>query len=139
MENEQEKKRQEYQEEVARIVATGKKLMAEANEIISSLPDTNMESHAIHTKQVNKKEHKSPHADTKASQAAQTPQTRQGKGARLGFWGNVCAMFMGYKAGDMLFGDDGATTDVKDDFNQDATDDFEQDSIDGYIEEEEEY
>lgn len=120
MENEQERKRQEYQKEVARIVATGKRLMAEANEIIGTLPDASKESHAMHTKQGNKK---SP----------------QGKSEHLGFWGSVCALFMGHKLGNTLLGDDETTTDVADDINPNATDDFEQDAIDGYIEEEEEY
>ena len=46
MENKRGKSKQEYQEEIARLVETGKKLMTEAEEIISSHSQTRKASNA---------------------------------------------------------------------------------------------
>ena len=146
--NEQEKKRQNYQKEIERLVEAGKKLMAEANEIIGALPEMQKGSLAINNKK--KKQEEPPKPPNRKSRLPNTPQdspTSQAKGTHLGFWGNLCALFVGYKTGEMLWGGDEPTTDVANDFNsntfddyeRDIIDDFEQGSIDDYIEEEEEY
>ncbi len=145
--NEQEKKRQNYQKEIERLVEAGKKLMAEANEIIGALPETQKGSIAMNNKKNQPKIPKNHPAESPACHAQQDSPTSQGKGTHLGFWGNLCALFVGYKTGEMLWNGDEPTTDVANDFNsntfddyeRDIINDFEQGSIDDYIEEEEEY
>lgn len=87
MENKRGKSKQEYQEEIARLVETGKKLMTEAEEIISSHSQTR----------------KASNAKTSTPQASHAPQ---GNGARFGLFGNLCALLMGHKLASWLFGDD---------------------------------
>lgn len=117
MEDKRGKNQQEYEEEIARLVAAGKRLMAEANEITSAMPDAHKGSHTV--KERDKKKHQDAYGNT------------QERGVHLGFWGNLCAMFMGHKLGSMTFEDDKTAKDVSDDFDHD--------SIDECIEEEEEF
>lgn len=141
MENKRGKSKQEYQEEIARLVETGKKLMTEAEEIISSHSQTR----------------KASIAKTSTPQASHAPQ---GNGARFGLLGNLCALLMGHKLASRLFGDDKPRTDdygstsASDydhatgggygnvpvgDFDHDMGDDYDPIEIDDYIEEEEDY
>lgn len=133
MENKRGKSKQEYQEEIARLVETGKKLMTEAEEIISSHSQTR----------------KASIAKTSTPQASHAPQ---GNGARFGLLGNLCALLMGHKLASRLFGDDKPRTDdygstsasgygnvPVGDFDHDMGDDYDPIEIDDYIEEEEDY
>lgn len=141
MENKRGKSKQEYQEEIARLVETGKKLMTEAEEIISSHSQTR----------------KASIAKTSTPQASHAPQ---GNGARFGLFGNLCALLMGHKLASRLFGDDKPHTDdygstsASDydhatgggygnvpvgDFDHDMGDDYDPIEIDDYIEEEEDH
>lgn len=125
MENKRGKSKQEYQEEIARLVETGKKLMTEAEEIISSHSQTR----------------KASNAKTSTPQASHAPQ---GNGARFGLFGNLCALLMGHKLASRLFGDDKPRTDdyvstSASDYDHDMGDDYDPIEIDDYIEEEEDY
>ncbi len=77
--NEQEKKRQNYQKEIERLVEAGKKLMAEANEIIGALPETQKGSIAMNNKKNQPKIPKNHPAESPACHAQQDSQHRKGK------------------------------------------------------------
>ena len=110
MENKRGKSKQEYQEEIARLVETGKKLMTEAEEIISSHSQTC----------------KASIAKTSTPQASHAPQ---GNGARFGLFGNLCALLMGHKLASRLFGDDKPRTD---DYGSTSASDYDHDTGGGY-------
>lgn len=125
MGDKREKNKQEYEEEIARLVAAGKRLMAEADEIISAQTGTRTGT------QMENKPSRHHKRDEENRQAPRISQEQQAGATHLGFWGNLCAMFMGHKLSSMTFEDDKTTKGVSDDFDHD--------SIDECIEEEEEF
>ncbi len=158
MENELEKKKlqeQRYQEEVARLEATRKRMLAEANEIISALMESQKRSYSTNPNMKNQKKPQSAIGGNHASEAQQSNHASQKRGTRLGFWGNLCALFMGHKLGDMVSDSEDTDkklsdeyhTDLSDDYSANISDDYGADfsdrfdpiKMDDYIEEEEEY
>ena len=115
MKKKREKSQQEYEKEIAKLVAAGKKLMAEANEIISAQPGMRKQCRA---------------------KGQQCKHKEKGRVSRLGLGENICAMTLGYKLGEKMFGSDNPHDD---DFEPNHIDDFDQVSIDDYIEEEDDY
>jgi hypothetical protein len=158
MENELEKKKlqeQRYQEEVARLEATRKRMLAEANEMISALMESQKRSYSTNPNMKNQKKPKSALGGNHASETRQSNQASQKKGTRLGFWGNLCALFMVHKLGDMVSDSEDTDkklsdeyhTDLSDDYSANFSDDYGADfsdrfdpiQMDDYIEEEEEF
>ncbi len=92
------KSQREYEEEISRLVVAGKRLMAEADEIISAQTGMRKENKPS-------RHHKRNEENQPAPRISQEQQT-EAEAPHLGFWGNICAMFLGYKFGEMLFGDD---------------------------------